>query len=76
MKYTLKKCRNRHAGSAKLVTVSEDYLLNLLKKQEGKCAYTNLPMTLPTMRGCEDRRLCASLDRIDSSMGYIEGNVQ
>jgi hypothetical protein len=52
-----------------------DYLVDLWNKQNGKCIYTNIDMILPhgVKRGTS---FTASLDRIDSSMGYMKGNVQ
>lgn len=43
------------------------------EKQEGKCAYTKLPLSFPKQGALGGT---ASLDRIDSSRGYIEGNIQ
>jgi hypothetical protein len=46
-----------------------EYLADLLdNKQGGLCAYTGLPISI--------RSGTASVDRKDSSKGYIEGNVQ
>ena len=53
------------------VTVSEEYLWDLLQKQHRKCALTNAELTLE--RG---HPMCLSLDQINPAKGYIEGNVQ
>jgi len=53
-----------------------DCLLDLLEKQEGKCFYTGEIMTV----GGEERStftsaFSISIDRVDSSKEYVEGNV-
>lgn len=50
------------------------YAWDLYKRQEGKCALSGVPIQFPSNRATRDGT--ASLDRIDSSEGYIEGNVQ
>lgn len=47
-------------------SVSKQYLYDLYYKQNGRCALTGKEMSWDE----------ASLDRIDSNKGYIEGNVQ
>lgn len=60
-------------------SVEIEYLQELFIKQNGKCAYTGIDITLPInvrqLRG-EGNEKIASLDRIDNSKGYIEGNLQ
>lgn len=56
-------------------SITIEYAWNLFEKQKGKCALTGLPLIFnKTFKSQTDRT--ASLDRIDSSIGYIEGNVQ
>ena len=54
-------------------TITKEFLWNLFLKQERKCALSGLKITLPF----EFRDIfTASLDRIDSTKGYTEDNVQ
>lgn len=58
-------------------TISIEYIWNLFIKQDGKCAISGKKLYLCV--ATIDKNLSihnASLDRIDSSKGYIEGNVQ
>jgi len=62
-------------------TVSRDFEFNvdikycwkLFEKQNGKCFYTGLPIEL----GARNTKggITASLDRLDSTKGYIKGNL-
>jgi len=51
--------------------ISIEYIDNLLKKQNFKCALSDLPIYIGF-----DFDITASLDRIDSNIGYLENNVQ
>lgn len=57
-------------------TVDLEYIDNKFKEQNGKCVYSGRPLQFT--RSYKKRRVnqTASLDRIDSSKGYIKGNVQ
>lgn len=57
--------------------VSIEYLWQLFEKQQGKCALSGINIEFKKFGYKIDRKTqTASLDRIDSSKGYIEGNVQ
>ena len=62
----------------KAVEVSLDDLKELWDKQEGLCAFLKIPLTLDfRAKKIEPNPIYrASLDRIDSSKGYIKGNIQ
>lgn len=49
-----------------------EFLRDLWTKQAGRCRLTNIPLVLES----RDPVVRASLDRIDSKLGYVEGNVQ
>jgi hypothetical protein len=54
-------------------------LKQIWEQQNGICPYTGLKLYLPTWNkkgNCEQLWCRASLDRIDSSKGYVVGNVQ
>lgn len=62
------KARNR---KNKEFDFPESYLLDLWEKQSGRCAYTRLPLIATA-----NQPNTISLDRVDSSKGYVVGNLQ
>ena len=65
--------KRRRSGSIDF-DVSIEYIWNLFLKQDRKCSITGIPLTFANT--WHDHLSTASLDRIDSSKGYVEGNVQ
>jgi 3-polyprenyl-4-hydroxybenzoate decarboxylase len=51
--------------------INRRYIEQLWEEQGGLCYYTGLPMT----RTPDDRNNSVSLDRVDSTKGYVRGNI-
>jgi hypothetical protein len=60
----------------KEVNITLDDLLEVWEKQNGVCPYTGLSLIHPKNAKNHSMLYKASLDRIDSSLGYIKGNIQ
>lgn len=52
-----------------------EYAWNLFQKQNEKCAISGLPISFK-YNGDRKVKRTASIDRIDSSKGYVHGNIQ
>lgn len=68
----LKNIKRRHFD----YNISLFYLKELWESQNGVCPYTGVKLKPYIWNGNPDHIFTASLDRIDSSKGYIIGNVQ
>ncbi len=58
--------------------INKEYLKELWKSQKGRCPVTDWELSLPKNSDRFENKAIynASLDRIDSSKGYIRGNVR
>jgi hypothetical protein len=68
----LRRSRNRF----KEVSVTLDDLKRVWDNQSGICVYTGVKLIRPSETKENDPNYTASLDRIDSSKGYVKGNIQ
>ena len=73
-RYTLRAVKRRF----KEVDIDLEYLKEIWEEQKGICPYTGLRLILPHDNNIHDIDLPhrASLDRINSSKGYVKGNIQ
>ncbi|GAB1540212.1 hypothetical protein NUACC21_28810 [Scytonema sp. NUACC21] len=76
----LKLARRRVKTHGRICTITLEYLKELWEKQDGRCPYTGWKLDNPeTTAHWNSHQLhprTASLDRINSALGYIPGNVQ
>lgn len=70
----VRRARRREIENSKnyTVNITPQYLKDLWEKQDGKCLITGIALTLKLNHSPYQ----ASLDRIDNTKGYIEGNVR
>jgi hypothetical protein len=76
-----KWCAIRHSALARglELTITQEYAWGLFQKQGGRCALSGVEITLCPHRAlqlADSGNETASLDRIDSTKGYVPGNVQ
>jgi hypothetical protein len=79
-RHYLKMAKKNAKAKGKECTITAQYLKDLWEKQDGRCPYAGWELNYPsTTRKWISYKLHprqASLDRIDSSLGYVPGNVQ
>lgn len=68
----LRRIKNRD----KECMIGLDYLLEIWELQKGICPYTGVELKNPSYSKKNCKITTASLDRIDSSKGYIKENIQ
>lgn len=75
----MKICKNRVKDCGRELDISLQDLKEQWEKQDGKCPFTGWDMKFDEChkkKGLKKTPDRASLDRIDSSKGYVKGNIQ
>lgn len=67
--------RTKITGRKFPAEISLEHLKALWEDQKGICPYSGIQLELPKSKN-NNLITTASLDRIDSSKGYVEGNIQ
>lgn len=73
IKHIIRNSRQHSKVKSVSFTIDFDYLIKLYEDQNGLCAISNEPLEISGDRYLSNM---LSLDRINSSLGYEEGNVQ
>jgi hypothetical protein len=72
-RYYVRKARARDSK----MDLDLPYIKDLWEKQGGRCAFTGIPLVQWDVKNGKKNTInLGSLDRIDSSKGYLKGNVQ
>lgn len=73
----LKMLRSRVKDRPRDFNLTLEYLKEIWETQEGECPFTGFELELRTYKSDSQLNIkSASLDRIDNSKGYVQGNVR
>ena len=67
------KNQAKHRGHVFALTIEQAW--DLFVSQDRRCALTGVPLAM-SKKNMAEGEVLASLDRIDSDLGYVPGNVQ
>lgn len=80
LRRNLCRANGRKGAERKPIEVSLDYLYEIGEKQKWRCTLTNTPLEFERggrmFAGVWSNPNSCTIDRIDSTKGYIEGNIQ
>jgi hypothetical protein len=73
----IKSAKHTCQQRGKDINITAQDIKELWEFQGGKCSYTGIPMLLaPTLSKKKWTPITVSLDRIDSNLGYLKGNLE
>ena len=71
LRETLHNAEESSKNKGRDINISIGDLIELWEKQQGRCFYSNIPMSFDGV----DQYRTVSLDRMDSTKGYVHGNL-
>ena len=71
----MRRIKNRKRDRGREVDVDKEYLKEVFEQQKGVCIYSGVALE-HSSKGKSNSLTTASVDRIDSSKGYVKGNIQ
>lgn len=75
-KMWLRNCQSRAKNYNLECSITEDYIQKLYDEQNGCCALTGIQFVFSKDDRFKMRPFTASIDRINSKIGYVEGNIR
>lgn len=73
---TIAGCRGRSSAKERTCSLDAEQLAALLRRSRGRCEVTGIAFQLQKPDGARARPFFHSLDRIDSSRGYVADNCR
>ena len=74
MSYNVRNARSLSKAKGIDFNLTNEYVQELFEQQDGKCAITKTQMTI-VWKNNKKKIDQVSIDRLDNSKGYIEGNI-
>ena len=79
-RHIILRCKKHDKKFKEITDLTPEFLKELWDKQGGRCIYTNIEMNFSCLSTLRKNVIIqpntVSVDRIDSSKGYIQGNVE